>query len=249
MNKLTIGQLARRVGMRPSALRYYEHEGLLTPLERTDAGYRLYHPDAEQIVRFVQRAQQLGFSLNDIRTLLNAQSDDEEMVSKVAEERYLTLERQITGLLIQRRELELFLQDFSHLHWTGDLGTSSLFKRLVDHTSPAPLEPPPANATLKWLIEHTGCSLATLEEQRILEALRGKHIHIWQDNDTYQILILGHEPTVEVALKELAQLEATCHAHPTPRLIRNEEGYLFTVQGENAFIFARLFLALEQERP
>ena len=41
---LTIGQLAKRVGLRTSALRYYEQQGLLSPSGRTTAGYRLYAP-------------------------------------------------------------------------------------------------------------------------------------------------------------------------------------------------------------
>ena len=51
---LTIGQLARRVGLRPSALRYYEAEGLLRPSDRTEAGYRLYAPESADTVRLIQ---------------------------------------------------------------------------------------------------------------------------------------------------------------------------------------------------
>src|SRR5689334_17498826 len=67
---LTIGELANRTGLRTSALRYYEDQGLLEPAERTAAGYRLYDESAEQTVRFIQRAQRLGFSLTDIGLLL-----------------------------------------------------------------------------------------------------------------------------------------------------------------------------------
>ena len=62
-NTLTIGQLAKRVGLRTSALRYYEEQGLLLPDGRSEAGYRFFKPEAEQILRFIQRAQHLGFSL------------------------------------------------------------------------------------------------------------------------------------------------------------------------------------------
>ena len=62
---ITIGQLARRTGLRTSALRYYEEQGLLQPLARTAAGYRLYDANAEQRVRFIGRAQRLGFSLRN----------------------------------------------------------------------------------------------------------------------------------------------------------------------------------------
>ena len=92
---LTIGQLARRVGLRPSALRYYEAEGLLTPGDRTEAGYRLYTPEAADTVRLIQRAQRLGFSLAEIRALLTAwragDLDDAALLA-TAEARYLALE-------------------------------------------------------------------------------------------------------------------------------------------------------------
>ena len=92
---LTIGQLARRVGMRTSALRYYEEQGLLQPAGRSASGYRLYHLDAEQDLRFIQRAQRLGFSLADIRIFLQGlrRGDlSEEAVVRVAEARYLALD-------------------------------------------------------------------------------------------------------------------------------------------------------------
>ena len=56
MKKLTIGQLAKRAGLRPSALRYYEEQRLLFPDERTDAGYRLYGAAAEHTLSFIQQA-------------------------------------------------------------------------------------------------------------------------------------------------------------------------------------------------
>jgi len=124
MPDMTIGQLARRVGMRTSTLRYYEEQGLLAPSRRNDAGYRLYAPQAEQVLRFIQRAQRLGFSLSDIQILLHAERENKrkavqilsngaeilESLLDVAEKRYLALERQVTEILILKHELKLFLQ-------------------------------------------------------------------------------------------------------------------------------------------
>jgi DNA-binding transcriptional MerR regulator len=243
INVLTIGQLAQRLGMRASALRFYEQEGLLAPAGRSEAGYRLYAPEAEDVVRFIQRARQLGFSLGDIRTLLQAQPGDDVLVT-VAEERFLALERQITSLLILRRELELFLGDFDHLHLPGVAALSSAFDQLEGRLAPSLVAHPSADATLDWLLEHTGCTLTTADTHTLLETLRGRHIHIWQNEDETQIMLIGHDPAVDTALRELAHLEAACHAHATPQLTTTNEGYLFTIQGENAFLFARLFLAL-----
>jgi DNA-binding transcriptional MerR regulator len=240
---MTVGQLARRLGMRPSALRFYEAQGLLLPPERTAAGYRLYPPQAEQTLRFIQRAQRLGFSLADIRGLLQAEqagSLDEAALLAVAEQRFLALERQVTALLIQRHELGLFLADLP------GADEQPLFDRLLERVCAGPAQPSSAGAILDWLLSHTGCVLTSLEGQALLDRLRGRHIHLWQEGERYTILVVGHDPQVEQALAELARLEAECHAHPTPQLERSPEGFLFTASGENAFIFARLFLALEQ---
>lgn len=63
-------ELAEQAGVNVQTLRYYERRGLLPQPERLDSGYRTYGPDAVRIVRFVRHAQRLGFSLEEIDTLL-----------------------------------------------------------------------------------------------------------------------------------------------------------------------------------
>ncbi|MEZ4860743.1 MAG: MerR family transcriptional regulator [Caldilineaceae bacterium] len=246
----TIGQLAKRVGIRPSALRYYEAEGLLQPAERTTAGYRLYDEQAEWRLRFIQRAQRLGFSLRDIQTLLaGVQSDNLPVteIVEIAEARYLALEHQITDLLILRHELGLFLQDL-HRHQTPatSLSAHQIFDQLVDQICSNPTTQ--ATTLLNWLLHQTGCELATHEARDLLRQLRGHHVHIWQEEDAYHILIVDDKPATGKALAALAQLEATCQVHANqqqaPEFLHNDEGYLLIVRGPSAFVFARLFLSL-----
>jgi len=71
MADLTIGKLAKRAGVGVETLRYYERRGLIEPRQRTEAGYRLYDATAGQRLRFIRRAQTLGFSLDDIAELLS----------------------------------------------------------------------------------------------------------------------------------------------------------------------------------
>ncbi|MDQ2804920.1 MAG: MerR family transcriptional regulator, partial [Pseudomonadota bacterium] len=73
---MTIGQLARRVGIRPSAIRYYEAQGVLRPPARSASEYRLYGSDAVSVLRFVQRAKELGFSLDEVRQLIKVSRDE-----------------------------------------------------------------------------------------------------------------------------------------------------------------------------
>src|ERR1700758_3836053 len=64
-------QVARRAGVNAQTLRYYERRGLLPNPPRTASGYRTYEPGAVRIVRFIKRAQELGFSLAEIEMLLH----------------------------------------------------------------------------------------------------------------------------------------------------------------------------------
>lgn len=249
---LTIGQLADRVGMRPSTLRYYEQEGLLVPDGRSEAGYRLYQPEAEQKLRFIQRAQRLGFSLADIRTLLNGWETgnlSDDAIIETAKSRYHALEKQVTELLVLQHELELFLQDLSRRDRLAE-GVDSSFDQLLARICANPVAQPPAKTMLDWLTQYTGCVLTSQAGQAILDKLQGQHVHIWQEDGAYHILVVSENPAVAQALQDLATLEANCqtHSHPTPELIYNDEGFLFIARGENAFVFARLFLALEQHR-
>jgi DNA-binding transcriptional MerR regulator len=77
-SRLLIGQLASKVGMAPSALRYYEEAGLLTPTERTPAGCRLYRPEIAGRIRFIQHASALGLTLTEIRDLIQKSRDEPE---------------------------------------------------------------------------------------------------------------------------------------------------------------------------
>ena len=78
---MSIGQVAEAVGVAATALRYYEREGILSPTNRSKAGYRLYDETAVQRLRFVRSAQAVGFTLDDIRALL--QVDDESSCKEV----------------------------------------------------------------------------------------------------------------------------------------------------------------------
>ena len=69
---MTIGALARCVGIRPSAIRYYEARGILVPAQRSAGEYRLYGPEAASTIRFVRRARELGFTLEQVKQLIRS---------------------------------------------------------------------------------------------------------------------------------------------------------------------------------
>lgn len=251
MTLQTIGQLAKQIGVRPSTLRYYEEEGLLQPTSRSEAGYRLYDDQAEQTLHFIQRAQRLGFSLADIRTLLTGwQANDlsNEAIIKTAEDRYLALEQQLTPLLVLQHELQLFLQDMTQ--WQRQQPNQPHLDQILERICGNPLNQP-VETMLDWVIEQTDCQLRSDRGQTLLTQLRGQHVHIWQVDQEYHILVVSDDPAIGEALRDLAQLEADCLTpdpnQPLPELQHTDEGYLFIARGKHAFIFARLFLALEKE--
>ncbi len=251
MKLQTIGQLAKQIGVRTSTLRYYEEQGLLAPTRRSESGYRLYDEEAEQTLYFIQRAQRLGFSLSDIRTLLEGWAVDDlsnEAIMQTAEARYLALEQQITPLLVLRHELQLLLQDMT-LRQRQEPNQPHI-DRLIERICGNPLNQP-AETMLDWLMEQTDCRLRSHRGQELLNQLRGQHVHIWQVEQEYHILVISNDPAIGAVLDELTQLEADCQSHThsrqVPELMYNEEGYLFIARGPHAFIFARLFLALERE--
>ena len=70
MTGMTTGELASRAGVKVATIRFYERRGLLRAPARTPSGYRQYGPDEVERVRFVRRAQGLGFTLDEIQDLL-----------------------------------------------------------------------------------------------------------------------------------------------------------------------------------
>jgi len=72
---LRIGDLAERTGVTVDTLRYYERRGLVRPTGRRASGYREYPPEAVGVVRFVKRAQALGFTLAEVEELLRLRGD------------------------------------------------------------------------------------------------------------------------------------------------------------------------------
>ncbi|MGH7526737.1 MAG: MerR family transcriptional regulator [Gemmatimonadales bacterium] len=67
---LSIGELASAAGVSIQTVRYYERRGLLAVPQRTMAGYRQYSPETADRLRFIKRAQELGFTLEEVQDLL-----------------------------------------------------------------------------------------------------------------------------------------------------------------------------------
>lgn len=73
---LSIGQAAELTGISRKMIRYYEDIGLLPAAQRTQAGYRYYHPEQLEQLRFIKRAKDMGFSLERISQLMQLWHDE-----------------------------------------------------------------------------------------------------------------------------------------------------------------------------
>ncbi|MGW8288272.1 MAG: heavy metal-responsive transcriptional regulator [Desulfobulbales bacterium] len=75
MNGLTIGRLAKQVGLGIETVRFYERQGLIEPPPRTDSNYRIYPEEEVARLRFIKKAKSLGFTLNEIKELMFVRHD------------------------------------------------------------------------------------------------------------------------------------------------------------------------------
>ncbi|MGH9720458.1 MAG: heavy metal-responsive transcriptional regulator [Bryobacteraceae bacterium] len=81
---LLASALAKRARVNVETLRYYERFGLLPSPRRSASGYRLYDEAAVERVRFIKSAQQVGFSLREIRDLLNLRANPQAQCRDLA---------------------------------------------------------------------------------------------------------------------------------------------------------------------
>jgi len=103
----TIGVVAKRLGIRPSAVRFYERQGLVVS-ERLTNGYRTYDRDAVNVLSFISRAKALGFSLEEVREILAVRQRGTEpcaRVTKMIERNLAGIDQRIAELSALRRQL------------------------------------------------------------------------------------------------------------------------------------------------
>ena len=107
--RMRTGQVASEAGVNLQTLRYYERRGLLPEPPRRASGYRAYAPDAVRIVRFIKRAKALGFTLDEVESLLDLAAGGPEscdMARELTLRRRAELDRRIADLLAVRASLD-----------------------------------------------------------------------------------------------------------------------------------------------
>lgn len=113
MTERTIGALARAAGVHVESIRFYQREGLVHQPPRAGSGWRRYGDDALHRIRFIKRAQALGFSLADVRQLLALQNNKIDRCGEVrnsAESKISEIDQKITDLRSMRCALTTLVE-------------------------------------------------------------------------------------------------------------------------------------------
>ena len=106
---MNISQAASATGLTSKTIRFYEEQGVIPPAQRANNGYRVYSDKQLERLRFIKRARDMGFSLEESRDLLQISLDPgrtSASVKQKAEQQILRIDQQIEALQQMRIVLE-----------------------------------------------------------------------------------------------------------------------------------------------
>jgi DNA-binding transcriptional MerR regulator len=129
---LTIGELAKRTGVKVQTIRYYETIELLPVPDRTEGNQRRYDDHAANTLRFIRHARDLGFEIGQIRDLLSLAAHPEQPCADadtIARHHLKQVEQRITVLQSLRGELKRMVRQCSG----GRVATCRVIESLADH--------------------------------------------------------------------------------------------------------------------
>ena len=108
---MTIGRLAKAAGVNVETVRYYQRRGLVMEPSKPQGGHRRYPPAALERIAFIRRAQQLGFSLAEVKDLLqHSDGKNHRETRRIAERKHASLVLHIGQLSAMRKRLKALIQ-------------------------------------------------------------------------------------------------------------------------------------------
>ena len=108
---MTIGRLAKAAGVNVETIRYYQRRGLVPEPHKPQGGQRRYPSSAVERIAFIRRAQQLGFSLAEVKDLLqHSDGRNHRETRRIAERKHASLELHIAQLTRMRKSLKTLIQ-------------------------------------------------------------------------------------------------------------------------------------------
>jgi len=129
---MAIGKVSEASGVKVPTIRYYEQIGMLAPPERTEGNRRTYDQRDLDRLTFIRHSRQLGFDLDEIRTLLSLQDAPKqscEQADSIAKARLIDVEQRIASLTALKGELERMVEGCSH----GRVENCRVIEILADH--------------------------------------------------------------------------------------------------------------------
>jgi len=144
-SQLLIGQLARTAGVTADTVRFYERAGLLAKPGRTFAGYRVYDAVAVNQLRFIKKAQALGFTLEEIKRILRLRGHGRETCECVIR----MAEASLSEVETKFRELQAFRDGLAEnlARWRRTSGKGARlateFCALIEKSQPPSAPPVP----------------------------------------------------------------------------------------------------------
>lgn len=107
----TIGKIAKLAGVNVETIRYYQRRGLLSVPEKPHMGYRRYPADIVAHIRFIKRAQALGFTLNEVAVLMELEEPRACGITRnLALDKIKAIDQKLAGLTSMRRALAALVQ-------------------------------------------------------------------------------------------------------------------------------------------
>lgn len=148
-SSFAIGALSKRTGVNIETIRYYEKTGVLQPAPRTEGGYRTYSSDDVRRLAFIRRARELGFSLDEVRALLDMAQERKRSCAEVRDVATQHL-RNVRAKLADLRVIERVLKKVT-TQCTGALLDCSFTAAVwrCRESTPSPRELPSSNRSAR----------------------------------------------------------------------------------------------------
>lgn len=133
MESMTIGKVAELADVGVETVRFYEREGLIAEPPRKPSGYRQYPMEAVSRIRFIRRAKELGFSLQEIKELLSLRIDPETTCADIrerAEGKIVDIDKKVRTLQRMKDALERLT---AACNGRGSVSDCPILEALEDH--------------------------------------------------------------------------------------------------------------------
>jgi len=109
----TVGEMAKKLNVAPSTLRYYDKEGLLPFVERSDGGIRMFKDEDFEWLHIIECLKKTGMSIKDIKTFIDWCMEGDSTI----EQRLQLIDRQREAVLNQIAQMQETLKTLNFKHW------------------------------------------------------------------------------------------------------------------------------------